>query len=197
MTDRVFILGTSGLAREMVDLARLHFGSQSRCELVSFEEEDRIVHGATALLGMGDPLTRSRVMTRLSSKLHFPAIRHPFAELSESSTIGQGTILTSGSVVTCDVALGDGVLLNLNATVGHDATVGSFTCVNPGAHISGSVTIGERCLIGAGAIILEGINVGSDARIGAGAVVTRDVAPGTTVVGVPAKLLSRVVSSET
>ncbi len=51
------------------------------------------------------------------------------------------------------------------------------------------VTIGENVWIGGGAIILPGITIGNDAIVGAGSVVTRDVAPGTTVVGNPARAI--------
>ena len=43
--------------------------------------------------------------------------------------------------------------------------------------------------IGSGAVILCGITIGEHALIGAGAVVTRDVAPETTVAGVPARVM--------
>lgn len=51
--------------------------------------------------------------------------------------------------------------------------------------------MGKRCFIGAGAIILGPIRIGDDAKIGAGALVLKDVAPGTTVVGVPAREVKR------
>jgi serine O-acetyltransferase len=47
-------------------------------------------------------------------------------------------------------------------------------------------TIGDRVTIGTGAKILGAVTVGDDAVIGANAVVLADVAPGSTVVGVPA-----------
>lgn len=46
-------------------------------------------------------------------------------------------------------------------------------------------------LIGAGATILGNIEIGANARIGAGSVVLKPVAPGTTVAGVPARVLSQ------
>ncbi|RZJ41765.1 MAG: sugar O-acetyltransferase, partial [Brevundimonas sp.] len=41
--------------------------------------------------------------------------------------------------------------------------------------------------IGGGAIILPGVTLGDDCVVGAGSVVTRDVPPGATVMGNPAR----------
>ena len=59
-----------------------------------------------------------------------------------------------------------------------------------GLEFGRAVSIGKNVWIGGGALILPGIRVGDDAVIGAGAVVTRDVAPGATVVGNPARPIS-------
>ncbi|HOJ31641.1 MAG TPA: serine O-acetyltransferase, partial [bacterium] len=49
-------------------------------------------------------------------------------------------------------------------------------------------TVRNNAVIGAGAIVLGAIEIGEDAKIGAGSVVIRDVPPGSTVVGVPARV---------
>ena len=46
----------------------------------------------------------------------------------------------------------------------------------------------EQRFDGAGAIILPGVSIGDDAVIGAGSAVTRDVSPGATAVGNPARV---------
>jgi acetyltransferase-like isoleucine patch superfamily enzyme len=45
--------------------------------------------------------------------------------------------------------------------------------------------------IGSSATILCGVTIGENAIIGAGAVVTKDVPPGVTVAGVPARLVNK------
>jgi acetyltransferase-like isoleucine patch superfamily enzyme len=46
--------------------------------------------------------------------------------------------------------------------------------------------------VGAGAVIRQGIQIGDGAVVGAGAVVVKDVPPGVTVVGVPARVLVKL-----
>lgn len=54
-------------------------------------------------------------------------------------------------------------------------------------HGTGPITIGDRVFIGQRAVVLGGVTIGDGATVGAHAVVTRDVAPGQTVVGIPAR----------
>ena len=54
---------------------------------------------------------------------------------------------------------------------------------------SAPVVIEHDCWLGVNAVILKGVRVGHHSIIGANAVVTRDVAPFSTVVGVPGKVV--------
>ncbi|MEW6754952.1 MAG: acyltransferase [Candidatus Latescibacterota bacterium] len=56
--------------------------------------------------------------------------------------------------------------------------------------VSCPVQIEDGAWIGIGAIVLKGVRIGRGARVGAGAVVTRDVPPGRTVAGNPARLVA-------
>ena len=60
-----------------------------------------------------------------------------------------------------------------------------------GLELGRPVRIGNNAWIGGGALILPGVSIGDDAVVGAGAVVSRDVAPGVTVVGNPARSVAR------
>lgn len=86
--------------------------------------------------------------------------------------------------------------INLDCTIGHDVIMGDYTTLAPGVHVSGCVHFGQRVYEGTGAVIINGtqeapIVIGDDAVIGAGPCDTKSVAPGLTVVGVPAKPLQR------
>ncbi len=54
--------------------------------------------------------------------------------------------------------------------------------------------IGDRVFLGAGARVLGAIRLGDDAQVGANAVVVKDVAPATTVVGIPARPINALES---
>jgi maltose O-acetyltransferase len=85
-------------------------------------------------------------------------------------------------------------------TIGDDCLIASHVSINSVTHetnaslyretvIEKEVIIGNNVWIGSHAVILPGITIGNDAIVGAGAVVTKDVPPGATVVGVPAKVV--------
>lgn len=54
-------------------------------------------------------------------------------------------------------------------------------------HGTGPITIGDRVFLGQRSVVLGGVSIGDGATVGAHAVVTRDVSPGQTVVGIPAR----------
>ena len=54
-------------------------------------------------------------------------------------------------------------------------------------HGTGAISIGDRVFLGQRCVVLGGVTIGDGATVGAHAVVTRDVAPGQTVVGIPAR----------
>ncbi|MCX7559702.1 acetyltransferase [Sulfitobacter sp. F26204] len=103
--------------------------------------------------------------------------------------IEEGACLSPFVTLTSNIRIGRCFHANLYSYVEHDCIIGDFVTFAPGVKCNGNVTIGDHAYIGSGAIIRQGINIGAGAIVGMGAVVTRDVAPGVTIVGNPAKPL--------
>ncbi|MFD3191579.1 serine O-acetyltransferase [Sedimentitalea sp. HM32M-2] len=78
-------------------------------------------------------------------------------------------------------------------TIGNDVTIRQNTTfgIARSSEDQARPIIGDHVDIGAGAVIVGAIEIGDGARIGANAVVVKDVPPGLTVGGIPARPLGR------
>jgi len=151
---------------------------------------------ASYVVGIGSPVVRRRVATLFDDAGLSPAtLVHPSVTCGAVSTFGPGTVLCAGVTISTNVVLGRHAHVNPNATIGHDTLVEDYVSINPLAGISGDCVIESDVLVGAGAIVLNGLRVGRGATLGGAACAVRDVAPGTTVVGVPARPLVRAVTA--
>ncbi len=115
---------------------------------------------------------------------------HSSAQISPSVSIGPGGAVFAGAIVNARARIGLGAILNTGATVDHDCFIGDAVHISPGANLAGEVTVGDCSWIGIGASVREGISIGRNCIVGAGAAVVTDVADGTKVGGVPARVLT-------
>ena len=102
-------------------------------------------------------------------------------DIHPGAKIGKRFFLDHGfSVIGETAEIGDDVTIYQNVTLGG---------TNPSTGVGGKrhPTIRSGVVIGSGAQVLGPIEVGEGAKIGANSVVTKDVAPASTVVGIPAK----------
>jgi serine O-acetyltransferase len=102
-------------------------------------------------------------------------------EIHPGARVGRGVFIDHGmGVVVGETAvIGDRCLLYQGATLGGTGK----------AHGKRHPTLEENVVVGAGAKVLGAITVGSNTRIGAGSVLLRDVAPDSTVVGIPGRVI--------
>jgi len=127
-----------------------------------------------------------------------------FVVVLAGAKIGQDCNICSHCLIENDVLIGDrvtvksGVQLWNGLRVGDDVFIGpNVTFTNDKHPKSGNVNftllstrIEAGASIGGGATLLPGVLIGAGAIVGAGAVVTKDVPPGTTVVGDPARTIN-------
>jgi bifunctional UDP-N-acetylglucosamine pyrophosphorylase/glucosamine-1-phosphate N-acetyltransferase len=125
------------------------------------------------------PFAKLRPGTRVAESVHIGS----FAELVRSR-VGRRSKVPHVSY------LGD-------TTVGEDVNVGAGTITANYDGVGKNPTVIEDgAFIGVDTMLRAPVRVGRGARTGAGAVVTRDVPPGTTAVGMPARMLKRKPPSQ-
>lgn len=100
-------------------------------------------------------------------------------DIHPAATIGCGVMVDHAT----GVVIGETAVVGNNVSMLHSVTLGGCGR-SPGRR---HPTIGDGVLISAGAKVLGKIDVGEGAKIAAGSVVLIDVAPHTTVAGVPAR----------
>jgi len=216
---KIAIYGVGGFGREIAWLIESCSSQSVTYEIVCFIDDNQLLHGKVVneipvigideagknfpgcgvVGGVGDPKLRQRLMEKaFAVGFESEVIIHPRVERSKWIEIGEGTVICAGNILTTNISLGRQVQINLDCTIGHDVIMSDYTTLAPGVHVSGYVHFGQRVYVGTGATIINGtqeqpIVIGDDSIIGAGACVTKSVPPGLTVVGVPAKPVSRQV----
>ncbi len=149
---------------------------------------DSLRPGMSAVVAIGDNLTRRRVVQELASRLlQYPTLIHPRAFVDRSVILGAGVVVCAGAVIQCDSQIGAHSIINTSVSVDHDNRIGAFSHLAPGCHLAGSVTVEEGALLGTGCVLTPGRQVGAWSIVGAGSVIVKDVEAGATVMGNPAK----------
>jgi len=209
----IVIIGGGGHGRELHDILVAINGRGTAWDFLGFVDDHDLdagilhrigaVHlgdqtilkdfaGAMFVIGIGAPAARSTIeTTALQAGLQPATLVHPGAWTGLDVEIGAGSVLCANVSITTNIVLGRQVHINRNATVGHDTRIDDFVTLHPGAIVSGDATLGKGVTLGTNSTVIPGVSVGANTTVGAGAVVIRDLPPGVTAVGVPARVLRR------
>ncbi|MDR0596608.1 MAG: serine O-acetyltransferase [Clostridiales Family XIII bacterium] len=113
--------------------------------------------------------------------------------ISQVTRFWTGIEIHPGAVIgeRCFIDHGMAVVIGETAEIGDDVTIYQAVTLGGTGKETGKrhPTIGNRVMIASGAKVLGPFKVGDDSRIGAGSVVLEEVPPGSTVVGVPARVV--------
>jgi len=115
----------------------------------------------------------------------------PFVEIQRGAIVGARCKIQSHAFICTGVTIEDDVFVGHGALFINDkfprATTDSGALKTEADWVLASTLVERGAALGSGAVVVGGVRIGSGALIGAGAVVTRNVAPGETVAGVPAR----------
>ena len=207
---KIYIIGAGGFGREVAWLIERINCSAPVWEFCGFIDDDlgkrgqmedgyRIVGGCDFLrecgeevwtvCAIGATITRKQVVEKVMKydNVRFATLVAPDVMHSSAVSIGEGSIVCAGTILTVDITIGKHVIINLDSTVGHDAVIEDFVTICPSVNVSGCTVVGRGAEVGTGVQIIQGKRIGCEAIVGAGAVVTKDIPDRCTAVGAPAK----------
>jgi serine O-acetyltransferase len=163
-----------------------------RADLAIIRERDPAARGTLEIV-LCYPGLHALVLHRLSHRLWnlgLPLLPRLLSQV--------GRLLT-GVEIHPGARIGRGVFIDhgMGVVIGETSVIGDQCLLYQGVTLGGTgkqhgkrhPTLEENVVVGAGAKVLGAITVGANTRIGAGSVVLRDVAPDSTVVGIPGRVI--------
>jgi sugar O-acyltransferase (sialic acid O-acetyltransferase NeuD family) len=217
----LLIIGAGGFGAvaacvaESMNAAAIHSNGAGPWEVVGYADRDQtkrgthhaggIVHGTIEEAGrafadralwffcaIGDNKSRAAMVERALKLGWRPAtLVHPSAILDRSVEIGGGSFIGPLVVVSWNARIGAHVVVDAHVSIGHNAVLMDFCEVFAGARINGNSQVGEHALVGCNGTLLPGTLVGRGAVVGANSLAHGVVAPDTTIVGVPPRIVRR------
>lgn len=160
-------------------------------EIALIRERDPAIHSSMEVLLY--PSFKVMLHYRLAHKLYLKkhyflaryvsqrGVRKTGIEIHPGAQIGKGFFIDHGN----GVIIGETTIVGDNVTLYQGVTLGGTGKEQGKRH----PTIGNNVMIGAGAKVLGSCTIGDDSKIGAGSVVLGPVPPGSTVVGVPGRVV--------
>lgn len=208
---KLCIVGAGGFGREVLSSLKETYllqGKQIENEVVFMDDNpiylDKKVMNISVIqssnfkpsnyevvIAVGDPKTRKKIADNLPQDTKYATLIHPSAIIMDDCKIGEGSIITAGSIVTCNIHLGKHTHLNLNTTVGHDCRIGDYFTTAPGVHISGECNIGDCVYFGTNASVRQGIEINDNVTIGMGGVVVKNISEEGVYIGAPVVKLNK------
>ncbi len=145
------------------------------------------------IIATGNNTLRRNIFNNLAVRNLLPVNAvHPTSVIDSTVDVASHGVMVAPNVtINAFAKIGTGVICNTYAIIEHECIIGDFAHIGPGAVLCGNVIVGENSFIGAKAVVREGVTIGKNVTIGAGSVVVKNVPDNVTVVGNPARILSK------
>ena len=217
MTKLYAIYGASGCGRSLMPVARQQLARESDASEIVFIDDalesvaEVNAHRAMNYLAFLNEtasekyvqiaIANSHVREKIAQRLKMDGIQlwsiiADNVVLMDQLELDEGSALSPFVTIGSNVRIGKCFQANLYSYVEHDCVIGDFVTFAPGVKCNGNIHIQDHAYIGAGAMIKQGkpddpLVIGVGAIVGMGAVVTKSVPAGATVVGNPARIVTK------
>ena len=83
-------------------------------------------------------------------------------------SIGEGTIVSYGCILSVNVTLGSQVYLNMRTVIGHDTVIRDYSTCLIDCIVAGNVLVDEGVLLGSNCVVKEKLTIGKNSKISMG-----------------------------
>lgn len=206
----IVIIGAGGIGREVSLIIQQINELEQTWNLLGFIDDNtdnwgKVINGYSVIGGI-DSLeflsndtyiviaianykVKKNIVNKINNKFKFATIVHPKVWIHDYMTVGEGTIIYEGAILTANIEIGNHVIISPKCGVGHDSIIKDYVSLLWNVNVSGNDLIEEGVMMGSGSTVIQGKKIGKGSIIGAGAVVVNDIESFSTAVGVPAKVI--------
>ena len=206
----LIIIGSGGVGREVSLIVQQINELEPTWNMIGFIDDNidnwgKVVNGYSVIGGidslqfLGEDYyvviaianykVKKKIVERLRGRFKFATIVHPKVWIHDFMTLGEGSIVYEGVILTANIEIGNHVIISPKCGIGHDTIVKDYVSLLWNVNVSGNDVIEEGVMMGSGSTVIQGKTIGQGSIIGAGAVVINDIGPYSTAVGVPAKVV--------
>jgi sugar O-acyltransferase (sialic acid O-acetyltransferase NeuD family) len=137
-------------------------------------------------IAIGDPKTRKKISNLLPSNTFFGTFIHSSCIITgKDVSIGHGSIICPGTIITTNVTIGKHSQLNLQTSIGHDSVICDYFTSAPKVSISGNNFIGDLVYIGTNSCTKEKVTIMKNVTIGLNSGVVKDINEAGVYIGTP------------
>lgn len=204
------IIGAGGVGREVSLIVQQINEIEPTWNMIGFIDDNvdnwgKVVNGYSIIGGLDslDFLTedhyvviaianyevKKRIVNRIRGRFKFATIIHPKVWIHDFMTLGEGSVVYEGVILTANIEIGKHVIISPKCGIGHDSIVKDYVSLLWNVNVSGNDVIEEGVMMGSGSTVIQGKIIGQGSTIGAGAVVVNNIDSYSTAVGVPAKVI--------
>ncbi len=195
----VYIYGASGHGKVVADIAKLNgydeilYIDDGDNDSISFEKFLAQDFQIPVAFGVGINHIRAKLYKKcIENNLEIATLIHPEATISDSTVLGEGSVVMAGAVINPDAKIGKCCILNTSSVIEHDNIIGDFVHISPQVACAGDVKVGMYTHIGIGSCIIQGITIGHDTIIGAGSIVVQNIENRKLAYGNPCKIIKDI-----
>lgn len=204
------VFGASGQGKEVREIADYQNAVENKWEKIIFIDDNKPegtfmnlemlkldsaikkYEDIEFIIAIGEPKTKKKIYDRLLSlNCELCNVISPDSQVSPYCKLGKGLVIKRGAIISADAVIGDNTTIQSYACIGHDAIIGNHCQISTHVDIGGQTKVGDCVFVGLNAPVRELLNIGENSIISAGAVVLKDVEPNVTVMGNPARVISR------